>query len=175
MAADGSDARQVTTGPRDYDGGPFFSPDGKRICFRGFRNAKNPRLANLYVDRRGRQERDAAHVRPRGELGPSGTRTATSSSGRRASAAAATSSSSSYGFRTSPSSASRGSPRAGRAPGLLADGTKLMWTSTRADGRSQIFVADFRLPTEEEWRAGTAEENKRLADAAAASESRRGG
>ena len=29
-----------------------------------------------------------------------------------------------------------------------------MWTSTRADGRSQIFVADFRLPTEDEWKRG---------------------
>src|SRR5204863_9713791 len=57
-------------------------------------------------------------------------------------------------------------------PAFSPDGTKLNWTSTRADGRSQIFVADFRMPTEEEWRAGTAEESTRLADAAAASESR---
>ena len=41
-----------------YDGGPFFSPDGKRICFRGFRNPKNPRLANLYViDADGKNEK----------------------------------------------------------------------------------------------------------------------
>ena len=48
MAADGSDARRVTNA-KGYDGGPFFSPDGKRICFRGFRNPKSARLANLYV------------------------------------------------------------------------------------------------------------------------------
>ena len=33
--ADGSDVRQLTETP-GYDGGPFFSPDGKRICWRRF-------------------------------------------------------------------------------------------------------------------------------------------
>ena len=35
MRADGSDLRQLTDVP-GYDGGPFFSPDGKRICWRRF-------------------------------------------------------------------------------------------------------------------------------------------
>ena len=35
MNADGSNVRQLTTVP-GYDGGPFFSPDGKRICWRRF-------------------------------------------------------------------------------------------------------------------------------------------
>ena len=35
MNADGSDARRLTTAP-GYDGGPFFSPDGARICWRRF-------------------------------------------------------------------------------------------------------------------------------------------
>ena len=33
MNADGSDVRRLTEAP-GYDGGPFFSPDGKRICWR---------------------------------------------------------------------------------------------------------------------------------------------
>ena len=35
MNADGSDVQRLTT-ELGYDGGPFFSPDGKRICWRHF-------------------------------------------------------------------------------------------------------------------------------------------
>ena len=35
MNADGSDVRRLTDA-FGYDGGPFFSPDGKRVCFRRF-------------------------------------------------------------------------------------------------------------------------------------------
>jgi len=35
MNADGSDVKQLTDVP-GYDGGPFFSPDGKKICWRRF-------------------------------------------------------------------------------------------------------------------------------------------
>lgn len=35
MRADGSDVKRLTSAP-GYDGGPFFSPDGKRITFRRF-------------------------------------------------------------------------------------------------------------------------------------------
>ena len=35
MRADGSEVQQLTT-EAGYDGGPFFSPDGKRICWRHF-------------------------------------------------------------------------------------------------------------------------------------------
>ena len=35
MRADGSGLRRLTSAP-GYDGGPFFSPDGKRLCWRRF-------------------------------------------------------------------------------------------------------------------------------------------
>ena len=35
MKADGTDVKRLTTSA-GYDGGPFFSPDGKRICWRRF-------------------------------------------------------------------------------------------------------------------------------------------
>lgn len=35
MNADGTDIKRLTISP-GYDGGPFFSPDGKRICWRRF-------------------------------------------------------------------------------------------------------------------------------------------
>ena len=46
MNADGSDVRQLTDVP-GYDGGPFFSPDGKRICWRRF--SKDGLLAEIYT------------------------------------------------------------------------------------------------------------------------------
>lgn len=46
MNADGSNVRQLTDTP-GYDGGPFFSPDGKRICWRRF--SKDGLLAEIYT------------------------------------------------------------------------------------------------------------------------------
>jgi Tol biopolymer transport system component len=44
MNLDGSDLKQVTTG-LGYDGGAFFSPDGKKLVFRAsrFDNEKDAR------------------------------------------------------------------------------------------------------------------------------------
>jgi Tol biopolymer transport system component len=45
MNADGSDQRRLTQWP-GYDGGPFFSPDGKRIIWRHFE--ENGAIADVY-------------------------------------------------------------------------------------------------------------------------------
>ncbi len=45
MDADGSNVRQLTDVP-GYDGGPFFSPDGKRVCWRRF--SENGATAEVY-------------------------------------------------------------------------------------------------------------------------------
>ena len=42
MKADGSDQRRLTTTP-GYDGGPFFTPDGKKIIWRQLRRAGSHR------------------------------------------------------------------------------------------------------------------------------------
>lgn len=47
MDADGSNVRKLTEVPNCYNGGPFFSPDGKRVIFRSDRKEKE-RL-QLYV------------------------------------------------------------------------------------------------------------------------------
>ena len=47
MDADGKNVRQLTKAPGCYNGGPFFSPDGKRVIFRADRQEKD-RL-QLYV------------------------------------------------------------------------------------------------------------------------------
>jgi Tol biopolymer transport system component len=46
MDADGNDLRRLTTTP-GYDGGPFFSPDGKRICWRQF--STNGAIAEVWT------------------------------------------------------------------------------------------------------------------------------
>jgi Tol biopolymer transport system component len=46
MDADGQNVRQLTTEP-GYDGGPFFSPDGQRICWRRF--APNGATAEIWT------------------------------------------------------------------------------------------------------------------------------
>ena len=46
MKADGSDIRQLTDTP-GYDGGPFFSADGKKICWRRF--APNHATAEIFT------------------------------------------------------------------------------------------------------------------------------
>ncbi len=162
MAPDGTDARRVTKST-GYDGGPFFSPDDKRICFRGFRNPKNERFANLYViDADGKNEKqltfdDTVNWAPYWH--PNG-RTLIYSKGL-------------GGHRnfelylcdveTASHVRLTRHPGADVLPVFSADGTKVMWTSTRSDGRSQIFLADFKMPTDAEWKTLAAEEARREA------------
>ena len=50
MNADGSNVRRLTTTP-GYDGGPFFSPDGKRICWRRFaENGATAEVMTMNID-----------------------------------------------------------------------------------------------------------------------------
>ena len=41
MDADGKHARKLTNAPGCYNGGPFFSPDGKKVIFRSDRKKKD--------------------------------------------------------------------------------------------------------------------------------------
>jgi Tol biopolymer transport system component len=47
MDADGKNVRQLTQAPGCYNGGPFFSPDGKKVIFRSDRKRKDH--LQLYV------------------------------------------------------------------------------------------------------------------------------
>src|SRR5262245_30399164 len=47
MDADGKNVRKLTNAPGCYNGGPFFSPDGKRVIFRSDRKKKDQ--LQLYV------------------------------------------------------------------------------------------------------------------------------
>lgn len=145
MAADGSDVRRVTNA-KGYDGGPFFSPDGKKICFRGFRDPANPQFAQVYtINVDGTDERQLTTDQavnwcpwwhPTGEWliysknvgGHSNFELFLVPAAGGASVQITT------------------HPLADVLPVFNKDGTKLLWTSKRADGKSQVCIADFKLP-----------------------------
>jgi TolB protein len=150
MDADGSNVHQLTHAPGCYNGGPFFSPDGKRVIFRSDRKKKD-HLQLYVINSDGSGERaltddlswvnwapfwhkDGQHivytgadhsnpaVRPNYDLYWMNVQT-----GKKVRLTYA--------------------PGADVLPVFNADGTKLMWTSTR-DGAmpAQLFVADFVQP-----------------------------
>ncbi|MCA9036512.1 MAG: PD40 domain-containing protein, partial [Planctomycetaceae bacterium] len=50
MSSDGTDLKRLTSSP-GYDGGPFFSPDGKRICWRRFaENGATAEIMTMNID-----------------------------------------------------------------------------------------------------------------------------
>lgn len=50
MNAEGTNVKRLTTSP-GYDGGPFFSPDGKRICWRRFsENGATAEIMTMNID-----------------------------------------------------------------------------------------------------------------------------
>ncbi len=60
MKADGSDVKCLTTSP-GYDGGPFFSADGKRICWRRFsENGATAEIMTMNLD--GSDEQQLTHL-----------------------------------------------------------------------------------------------------------------
>ena len=60
MKADGSDVKRLTTSA-GYDGGPFFSPDGDRICWRRFaENGATAEIMTMNVD--GSDQRQVTHL-----------------------------------------------------------------------------------------------------------------
>lgn len=149
MNADGSGVRQLTKSPGCYNGGPFFSPDGKRVIFRSDRKEKD-HLQIYVINADGTGERaltdkptwvcwgpywypDGKHIiyagadhgtmgRPNYDL---------------------------YWMNVDTGKETRitFAPGADVLPAFDAAGKRLMWTSTR-DGRSpaQLFLADFVPP-----------------------------
>ena len=60
MKADGSDVKRLTT-TAGYDGGPFFSPDGKRICWRRFaENGATAEIMTMNID--GSDQQQVTHL-----------------------------------------------------------------------------------------------------------------
>jgi TolB protein len=149
MNADGTGPRQLTRTPNCYNGGPFFSPDGKRVIFRSDRKEKD-RLQIYVINADGTGERcvadkptwvcwgpywhpDGRHVIYSGADHAGGGRP-------------------NYDLfwidvDSGKESRITFAPGADVLPVFSPDGKRLMWTSTR-DGRqaAQLFIADFTPP-----------------------------
>ena len=171
MNADGSDVRQLTD-VVGYDGGPFFSPDGKRICWRRF--AENGATAEVYsMDLNGGDVKRLTNI---GAMSwapffhPSGDYLIFTTN--------------KHGFGNFELYLVRadGTGEPVRVtdtdgfdglPVFLPDGKRLSWTSTRtATKQSQIFMADWEDATARKLLhldADTADEDKSAALAAAKS------
>ncbi len=142
MNADGSQVRRLTDVP-GYDGGPFFSPDGRRLCWRRF--AEHGATAEVFT-----MNIDGSDVRRITAMGamswapfyhPSGEYLIYTTNH--------------HGFDNFElylvDVTGAGAPvRVTHTPGFdglpafAPDGTRLAWTSNRTAGRqSQIFVADW--------------------------------
>lgn len=147
MNSDGSNARQITHTSHCYNGGPFFSPDGKRIIFRADRD--EPDYLQLYViNVDGSNERRltsngavnwAPFWHPNGNL----VAYTTSVHGHHQYEI--------YLLNTITDAQTRLTyyPAFDGLPAFNSDGTKMMWTSKRSpEGSCQIFLADFTIPPE---------------------------
>ncbi|HMS17564.1 MAG TPA: hypothetical protein PKA37_12040 [Planctomycetota bacterium] len=150
MAADGTDVRRVTNA-KGYDGGPFFSPDATKITFRGFRDPDNPRFAQIYViDADGKNEKQltfdqAVNWAP--FFHPSNKYIIYSKS---------MGTHRNFSLFLVPVEGGESvrlttADCADVLPVFSPDGTKVMWTSTRVGGISQLFIADFIPPSETTW------------------------
>ncbi|MCH8912400.1 MAG: M28 family peptidase, partial [Planctomycetes bacterium] len=142
MSADGSDVRRLTD-VKGYDGGPFFSPDGRRICWRRFSvEGATAEVYTMNIDGSDQQKIThmgamswAPYYHPSGEYFIFTTNK--------------------HGFdnfelylvdvegRSAPVRVTY-TPKFDGLPSFSWDGTKLTWTSKRtAKSDSQIFIADW--------------------------------
>ncbi len=145
MDADGKNQKRLTT-EKGYDGGPFFSPDGKKIVWRHFEDEAQKVAEVWTMDIDGANKTQVTHQKaiswapfwhpsmkwivfasnfedPAFEL---------------------------YAVRPDGKDLTRLTYSEGfdGLPVISPDGGSLMWTSNRAESKSQIFVAELHLPGE---------------------------
>ncbi|MGE3180745.1 MAG: M28 family peptidase, partial [Phycisphaerae bacterium] len=141
MNADGNNVRQLTKTP-GYDGGPFFSPDGKRICWRRF--SEDGATAEVFT-----MNIDGSDVRQLTHLGAMSWAPYYHPSGEYL--IFTTNKHGFANFELYVVSADGGTPVRitttdgfDGLPVFTPDGKRLAWTSTRTtDKKAQIFIADW--------------------------------
>jgi TolB protein len=147
MNADGSDPQQITHTVNCYNGGPFFSPDNSQIIFRADRD--RPDYLQIYVMQSdGTQERQltfneavnwAPYWHPNGKV----IAFTTSIHGHRHYEIYLLNIETGKQYRLTHS------PSFDGLPVFSLDGKKILWTSKRGpDQTSQLFIADFTMPSE---------------------------
>ncbi len=152
MNSDGSGVRKLTDAPGCYNGGPFFSPDGKRVIFRADRKKKDfLQIHVINADGSGeRQLTDTEGVNWGPFWHPNGKHIIYSAADHSDPAARPNYDLWLLNVDTGKKARITFAPGADVLPAFSSDGRKLMWTSTR-DGRmpgAQLFLADFVLPAE---------------------------
>jgi Tol biopolymer transport system component len=142
---DGSLVRQLTHTQHCYNGGPFFSPDGKSVVFRADRE-KPDYLQLFLIHSDGSNERQitdnqavnwAPYWHPNGKI----IAYTTSIHGHRAYEIYLLHIETHQEYRLTHN------PSFDGLPSFSCDGKKIAWTSKRGDGTSQIFIADFTIPS----------------------------
>lgn len=147
MNRDGSNVRQVTHTTHCYNGGPFFSPDGKKIVFRADRNIPD-RLQIYMIDKDGSNlvqltDNEAINWAPFWHPSQDVIAYTTSIHGHSNYEIYLLSISTGRHYRVTHHPAFDGLPTFNR------EGTKLLWTSRRgSDNTPQVFMADFSLPAD---------------------------
>ena len=153
MKSDGTGKTRITTAP-GYDGGPFFSPDGKRLVFRSDRKTNNllqifigdlvfDDLGNITGLKAEHQITDDGNVNWGPFWHPDGRHLiyATSRHGHTNYELYLMQDDGSHQTRITYS------PGADVLPVFSPDGKYLMWTSKRSkDQTSQVFIANFTMP-----------------------------
>lgn len=147
MNRDGSNVRQLTHTTHCYNGGPFFSPDGTKIIFRADREI--PHYLQIYMmDDDGE---NLVQLTNNGAVNwapfwyPYGKAIAftTSLQGHHSYQIYFLNLETNQYFPITALSTFNGLPT------FNSDGTKILWTSKRGNDRtSQVFIADFNLPTQ---------------------------
>ena len=146
MDADGKNVRRITKS-KGYDGGPFFSPDGKKLIYRSDRK-QNDMLQVFINNVEGTEERaltsnDAVNWGPYFYPDSRHIVYSTSLHGHANYEV--------YLMDTDTGKQERVTYREGfdGLPVFSKDGKKMLWTSKgrSADNTSQLFIADFLLPT----------------------------
>lgn len=158
-----SGKRVPVTGSTGYDGGPFFSPDGKRICYRSDRRGDDLLqifVAELELDAQGGvlgvarefQLTDNVHVNWAPYFHPNGRFIvyATSERGHDnyevfvVDCDPGERGTTKYGTRRRQVTYG---PKFDGLPVFNADASRMMWTSQRSEDRtSQVWIADFVMP-----------------------------
>ncbi len=148
MQSDGTDVKQVTHTTHCYNGGPFFSPDGKKIIFRADREV--PDFLQIYMmDRDGSSlvqltDNGAVNWAPFWHPSQDVVAYTTSIHGHYNYEIYLLSISTGMQYRVTHHPAFDGLPTFNR------EGNRMLWTSKRGpDNTAQVFIADFRLP--DDW------------------------
>lgn len=149
MNADGSGVRKLTNSPGCYNGGPFFSPDGKRVIFRSDRKKKD--YLQIYViNADGTGERaltDTEGVNWGPYWYPDGKHIIYAAADHSDPTARPNYDLWWMNVDTGKKVRLTYAPASDVLPVFSPDGKQLLWTSTRG-GSAQLFLADFVPPQE---------------------------